>query len=119
MGIGDKEMMTSNHTQCKEISVSQLPSTCAMRVRFENWVSDTNKSKVYVIAARNLLGQWKAYIGYPSLSDVQYSLKNNPLVQYHCDNIHSPKNVLAYGDVLDKQSAEILFPEWKERSYLE
>ena len=103
--------------QFREIPISQLPDTCFMKNRITAWVKDPNKSTVFVVAKADNSHFWIAYIGYPSLDKVSEDLRNQPFIQYHCTNMSTDTQVLAYGDVLDEQSARELFPEWDYRRY--
>lgn len=116
-----KQKMNTNikqtNTQSKEIAIAQLPLSCFMRERVKSWVNDIHKATVYVVAKTDNLDNWVCYIGYPHMNMILDNLKHSPFIQYHCTHMQSESQVLAYGDVLDKESAELLFPEWNYRRY--
>lgn len=117
---GMEIIMTSNlqqNREYKQITVAELPITCPMKTRLSYWVTDIETVKINIAARKNLFGTWSAYIGYPQLNDVQESLRSNPLVQYYCSNINNKNDVVSYGDLLDQDTAEYLFPEWKDKKY--
>lgn len=102
--------------QHRNIPVAQLPE-CKKKSIYETWVKDNQTASIVVVAQIDYLGRWIAYIGYPNINDVHDDLKNLPHISYHCQTLNHVQNILAYGDVLEKEIAEYIFPEWKDRSY--
>ena len=111
------QTITKTNTQYREIPISRLPEHCALRVQVENWVTDKNKATVYVVAKENQLGEWAAFIGYPSLENVRKEYSELEWVVYHCSLISSVQQVERMGDMLDPDTARMLFPEWSYKRY--
>ena len=116
-GESMNQNIQQTNIQFREIPISQLPDTCKSKNTLKTWVIDPDKTSVFVVAKTDNSHFWIAYIGYPTLDKVSEDLRNQPFIQYHCTNMSSQVQVLAYGDVLDEQSARELFPEWDYRRY--
>lgn len=109
--------ITQTNIQYREIAIASLPEACYVKYKLQGWVKDASKASIFVVAKIGVSGDWTVYTGYPNINDVSDELKHLPSVEYHCTNFHHMKSVLMYGDVLDQQSAEMIFPEWKYMRY--
>ena len=107
------------NTQYREIPISQLPEYCSMKTQVSQWVKDVNRANIFVVAKSDDLGEWIAYIGYPNLEMIKDEYASFGGIVYACTTISSKEQVLKRGDVLDKESAKQLFPEWSYRRYRE
>jgi hypothetical protein len=116
------EKMNTNikqtNTQHREIPISLLPE-CYYKEMLAGMVEDPNKATVYVVARMGVIGDWSAYIGWPELKYIKGVRQTYRETEYYCTSVRTPKQVAAYGDKLDRQTAEQLFPEWKDRRYRE
>lgn len=115
------EMNTSikqTDTQYREITVANLPD-CYFKEILTSMVTDVNKATVNVVAKKGVIEDWAAYIGYPSYDFIKPELRGSIEINYYCSTLRTVTQVLAYGDKLDKQIAEIIFPEWRDKRYRE
>ena len=106
--------------QGKTISINMLPD-CSHKKLLIDLVTD-QAAKICVAACINSTDRtWQAYAGYPDVRD----LKPVPPTDYHfdiqwcCENVRDRANVLFMGEKLNKETAEILFPDWKDKTYKE
>jgi len=109
-------MITQTNTQYREVIISQLPE-CFFKEVLSSMVVDADKSNVVVVARLGVIGDWAAYIGYPAFDNLSEWHKNRENIQYYCNTLRTPSQVSAYGDKLDREVAEQLFPEWSYRRY--
>lgn len=109
----------------KTISVFDLPD-CRHKEILLSLVFDPKVAKLCVIAIKGPDNKsWKAYAGYPVLDDIKTDFKElenyGDLIVYDwvwlCENVHDVEQVRFMGELLPKETAIQLFPDWEQDQY--
>lgn len=101
--------------EVKTIFVSDLPN-CYYKERMTDMVKNPETTLIITVAKLGTILDWACYIGWPEISELkeEYQTSDN---YYYCSTLHSKNQVLAYGDKLEKETADQLFPNWSELKY--
>lgn len=110
----------------RTISIDKLPD-CELKKLLISIVQDPSQSKICVIAFLNKRNNsWVALAGYPHVFDLKprdvleaITSYDGLELQWRCDAIRSRDGILVAGELLPKEVAEILFPEWVNKKYKE
>ena len=102
--------------QYREIAISQLPD-CYFKEVLSNYVTDTNKATVIVVAKLGVIHDWAAYIGWPDKIYIKDGFQNSMDIEYYTSTLRTPLQVESYGDKLSEDVAMEIFPEWCDKKY--
>jgi hypothetical protein len=121
-----KKLMTqanivNRHEHGMTIDVHKLPVSCKHREYLLPFIQ--KDAKICVIACRrgNLL-KWVAYAGYPNIVDLLPNLvltSEVSTLEWSCEHVNDVEGVKMLGEVLERNVAEILFPDWDISLYTE
>lgn len=106
----------------KVIEVSKLPE-CKHKARLANIVEDQDKANIVVVACLEQNGrEWTVYAGYPDLTSLRanypYDFFKDDFI-WLCENVRDHEQVLIMGELLPKEAALELFPDWADKPYKE
>ncbi len=99
------------------ISISKLPDS-KVKERLSNIVMDATQSKVVVVALLDKDDKWRAYIGYPDIRDLKPIITDYTVdIPWMCQNVRDRIQVMMMGELLPKEVAGKLFPDWDIEKY--
>lgn len=92
------------------ISIDQLPD-CEHKNKLLQFAN--KGARICVIAAkRGITNNWAAYAGYPNIKDTTLTEERYSQSNWDCENINDVESVKMLGEILDAETAAILFPDW-------
>ncbi len=105
----------SEISDVKELAIDDLPD-CYAKEMLQNMVIDSGSATINVVASIGVIGDWSAYIGFPSYGSLKEEKKNESMF-YYCTQVRFPEGVASNGDKLSKETAIKLFPQFKDLKY--
>lgn len=108
--------MEHKKVEYKLIKIKELPD-CYSKELLLKMVENPNVADVYVVAKPGHINDWACYIGFPAFEQLNSEYKFRGEMTYYCYNVRNWDEVMANGDKLSKETAEILFPEFKHLQY--
>jgi hypothetical protein len=110
------EAIRTGTEEGKTISVEHLPD-CKHKEMLMQFCYP--ESKICAVAVRRgITEKWVAYIGFPQIQDTKLTIDNLVSNEYwNCQHIHDIEQVKMLGDILDKETAAQLFPDWDIDQY--
>ena len=115
--------------QIRAVKVSDLPE-CSFKDDLLKIILDPDTSIICVVAFENPDKTWAVYVGYPDVRDIRPIIKDLHIQSIHqpaifaadilwrCENIRGADETLMMGELLPREAAGMLFPEWKEKTYV-
>jgi hypothetical protein len=98
----------------KTIAIKDLPEGY-FKERLTELCIDTSPV-VIVVAMDGQIGDWAAYIGWPTFAAIKPEHRNNDIA-YYCFTTGEAEMVAMYGDKLSRDEAIHIFPKLLEKVY--
>lgn len=100
----------------KQIKIVDLPD-CYYKQRLSEMVTTTN-APVWVVGkpGHGRVGDWAAYIGFPLISSISPAFISIVFEQIS-QSKHTPEGTCLYGEKLEENAANEIFPEYSGLKY--
>ncbi len=108
----------TSYQEGKTIAVSKLPD-CSHKTLLIEQLETIPDARICVLAIkRGVTEKWIAYAGYPDVADTKFKDDDmHDIYYWSCQNIRNVEQVKMLGEILDKEAAKKLFPDWDIKQY--
>lgn len=108
----------TGYEEGKTIAVSRLPD-CEHKRTLIEILETVGDARICVLAVRRgITPMWVAYAGFPDVKDTKFKDDDlHDIYYWSCQNIRTVEQVKMLGEILDKEAAAKLFPDWDVRQY--